>query len=118
MVNIDKIKDICKEKGIKQNYICARLGLAKGYLNDITRGKNSMSDERLAQIADILGVSCAYLLDETDDPSPVDGEPAEMTDLEKLQAVTIDMLKSIEDVKQLKMVLAMLEASQTPDERT
>lgn len=116
MVNINKIKDTCKSKGIKQGFLCAQLGVAKGYFNDVERGKNSMSDDRIAKVAEILGVSVAYLTDETDDPSPVSGEPIPKSDVEKMQDMAVDMLRKLDDMQHLKMVLAMLEASQQPEE--
>lgn len=116
MVNINKIKDTCKTKGIKQGYLCAQLGVAKGYFNDVERGKNSMSDERIAKIAELLNVSVAYLNDETDDPAPVIGEPIPKSDLEKLQDMTIDMVRQLDDLQKLKMVHAALAALQKPKE--
>lgn len=70
MVNINKIKDLCKKNGIKQGYLCDVLGLQKVYLNDVARGKSSMSDDRIRKIADILGTTYEYLTDQTDDPLP------------------------------------------------
>lgn len=70
MVNIDKIKDLCKKNGIKMGYLCEQFGLQKSYLSDVARGKNSMSDERIRKIADILGTTYEYLTDQTDDPLP------------------------------------------------
>ena len=66
MANIDKIKALAKEKGVKQNYICAQLGLQYSYLNDVEKGKNKLTEERLRIIADILGTTPEYLKDETD----------------------------------------------------
>lgn len=117
MVNINKIKNTCKTKGIKQGFLCTQLGVAKGYFNDVERGKNSMSEERIAKIAEILNVSIAYLTDETDDPSPVPGEPIPKTELDRMKDMATDLLAKIEDVQHLKMILAALEASakqQTP----
>lgn len=116
MVNINKIKNTCKTKGIKQGFLCTQLGVAKGYFNDVERGKNSMSEERIAKIAEILNVSIAYLTDQTDDPSPVPGEPIPKSDLEKLQDMTIDMVRQLDDLQKLKMVHAALAALQKPKE--
>lgn len=116
MVNINKIKDTCKTKGIKQGYLCAQLGVAKGYFNDVERGKNSMSEERIAKIAELLNVSIAYLTDQTDDPAPVIGEPIPKSDLEKLQDMTIDLVRQLNDLQKLQMVHAALAASQKPKE--
>lgn len=70
MVNISKIKDLAKSKGISVAYICEQFGTGRGYLNDVARGKNSMSEERVFAVAKILGTSFEYLMDITDDPEP------------------------------------------------
>lgn len=111
MVNINKIKDTCKSKGIKQGFLCAQLGVAKGYFNDVERGKNSMSDDRIAKVAEILGVSVAYLNDETDDPALIIGEPMTKSEIEMIQDMTIDLLKKL-DEPDLKAVFAFLQAKQ------
>lgn len=70
MVNVTKIKELCKEKGIKQGFICEQFDVAPSYLNDVARGKNTMSEERILTVARILGTSFEYLTDLTDDPDP------------------------------------------------
>lgn len=68
MVNVTKIKDLCKARGIKQSYICEQLGLARTYFNTVQNGRSSISDERLETIASILHTTTEYLKDETDNP--------------------------------------------------
>ena len=69
LVNIDKIKILAKEQGIKIKFICSQLSLAEGYLSNVQSGKTVMTDERLEKIAEILHTTPEYLRDETDDPS-------------------------------------------------
>lgn len=76
MVNINKIKNLAKEKGLKIKYICDQLGLSDTYLSNVKNGKDRMTDERLAIIADILNTTPEYLRDETDQkekPIEIDG---------------------------------------------
>lgn len=70
MVNINKIKDLCQSRGIKQTYLCEQLGLQKVYLNDVAKRGGKMPDDRIRKIADTLGTSYEYLTDQTDDPAP------------------------------------------------
>lgn len=116
MVNTTKIRDLCKKKGIKQGYLCEQLGLGRTYFNDIDRGKNTMPDDRIHKIAKMLDTSYAYLTNQTDDPSPVPGEPIPKSDLEKLQDMTIDMVRQLDDLQKLKMVHAALASLQKPKE--
>lgn len=66
MANINKIKALAKEKGIKIRYICSQLGLTETYLNNVQNGKDRMRPERLEIIAEILDTTPEYLNDETD----------------------------------------------------
>ena len=66
--NIDRIKSLAKERGIKIKYICSQLGLAETYLSNCKNGKDRMTDERLYKIAQLLGTTYEYLTDQTDDP--------------------------------------------------
>lgn len=111
MVNVNKIKSRAKEKGIKIGFLCEQVGMKDTYLADVARGKNRMTDDRLAKIAEILGTSVAYLNDETDDPAPVIGEPMTKSNIEMIQDMTIDLLKKL-DEPDLKAVLAFLQAKQ------
>lgn len=70
MVNINKVKRLSKEKGIKQGFLCSQLGMTYAYLNDVAKGKSTMPEERIKKIADVLGTTYEYLTDQTDDPNP------------------------------------------------
>lgn len=111
MVNIARVRAIAKEKGIKIGYICDQLGMKNSYLADVANGKNSMSDERITKIAEILGTSYAYLTDETDDPAPIIGEPIPQSEIDKLRDMATDLLKKL-DEPDLKAVFAFLQAKQ------
>lgn len=71
MVNVDKIKSLAEKKGIKISFLCDRLGLTRGYFNDVKRGKNKISSERIAKIANLLDTTYEYLTDETDNPERI-----------------------------------------------
>lgn len=111
MVNTTKIRGLCKQKGIKQSFLCEQLGLGRTYFNDVDRGKNTMSDERIHKIAKMLNTSYAYLTDETDDPAPVIGEPIPQSELDQLRDAATDLLKKL-DEPDLKAVFAFLQAKQ------
>lgn len=70
MVNIDRIKNLAKAKGVSIAFICKQFDVGRGYLNDVAVGKNRISDERIRKIADILGTTYEYLTDQTEDPNP------------------------------------------------
>ena len=70
MLNVDKVKAIANQKGIKIGYLCSELGFCHTYLNDIAKGKCKMIDEHIFKVARLLGTTYDYLTDLTDDPDP------------------------------------------------
>lgn len=68
--DIDRIKCLAKQKGIKIKHICKELGLSETYLSNCKNGKDRMTDERLFKIARMLDTTYEYLTDQTDDPDP------------------------------------------------
>lgn len=89
MVNVNKIKFLCKAQGVKQGFLCAQLELSTSYLNDVQNGKNTMSDERIFKVAKLLNTTYEYLTDVTDDPSPdYAGRQAESAEDKLIRTVT------------------------------
>lgn len=67
MVNLDKIKDLAKEKGWSMSFICNKMGVGASYFTDVKNGNVRVSQERLKQIAVILDTTTDYLTDKTED---------------------------------------------------
>ena len=53
----NNIKQVIKEKGIKQTYICEKLGINESVLSLIINNKRKPSQNRLKALARILNVS-------------------------------------------------------------
>ena len=70
-----KIIEYAKKQGISQKYLCERLELSRTYILDVKNGKAKITPDRLAIIADLLHTTPEYLMDETDDPTPIKKEP-------------------------------------------
>lgn len=62
-----KLKDLCKEKGITVTQLCIQVTGNSGNL--ATWKKGYMRSDYLAKAADALGCSTDYMLDRTDDPN-------------------------------------------------
>ena len=54
---MNNIKQIIKDKGIKQIYICKELGINESVLSLIINNKRKPSQDRLKALAKLLGVS-------------------------------------------------------------
>lgn len=86
MVNINKIKELAKERGIKLVYLIDKLGLtSRTYFNDVEKNQRDIPDERLAIIARELGTTVEYLRDETDVKTPEDNDDELNAYLEELK---------------------------------
>lgn len=81
MSTIDRVLHLAKEKGISQAFICGKLGLRRTYLSEVRIGKDSLSDDRIAVIADLLNTTPEYLKGETDQKEkPADSKADELSE--------------------------------------
>lgn len=60
MNSVEKVKQLCKEKGIPISRLEKNLGFANGYIGQLKKGV--FPDDRLKKIADYFGVSVEYLM--------------------------------------------------------
>lgn len=105
MVNTTKLRDVAKTKGVKLSYICDQFGLHRSYINNLERGKATMSDERIYKVADILGTTYEYLTDQTDDPRPLPDSLAEQAEdgKEKLLHLLMGKLPEMDEETEAAM---------------
>lgn len=66
MCEIGRIEETAKEKGLSLSFVSTQLGLRRTYLKDVKAGRSSITADRLAQIAEILGTTPEYLCGKTD----------------------------------------------------
>ena len=57
----NNIKKVIKDKGIKQKFLCDKLGINESVLSLIINGKRKPSQDRLRALAKILNVSIKTL---------------------------------------------------------
>lgn len=62
----ERVKNLCRENGIKISYLEQQLGVWKGFFNNVAAGKTPISDNQLKIVANILGTTTAYLNGETE----------------------------------------------------
>lgn len=61
----EKIIALCNEKGIKGGKMCTDIGMSKGILTDLKKGRQAgISTANAQKIASYFGVSVGYLLGE------------------------------------------------------
>lgn len=65
-VNIDKIKDLCKSKGLTMKFLCDQIARDRTYFANIRSGKTRIDDDEIEFIANMLDTTVDYLTDLTD----------------------------------------------------
>ena len=70
MDELTRIQDVMRQKGITQRALTIALGLNETAFGDWKRGDSASYKKYRYQIADILGVSVAYLKGETEERNP------------------------------------------------
>lgn len=82
---LERMLFLLKKQGKKQSYIEEKLGSYRGKVTEWKNGKSSPTNEEIKVIAELLDTTEAYLLGETDDPSPRKLSPEEEIVLDELQ---------------------------------
>lgn len=135
MTSVDRVKTICKTRGIPISKLERELGFANGYIGQLKKG--TMPAERLAAISEYLGVPHEYLLNgDAMEPVPPEQSTRGMTPEEReahyrglhlaeqkekpaeigeLNEEDIELLKRIKNAPESKK-LAILELLQGWDE--
>ena len=60
-VNVDRIKEFAKSKGITMKFLCDCLGKRRTFLTDVRRGVDHIDENELSIIADKLNTTVEYL---------------------------------------------------------
>ena len=118
LVNINKIKTLAKEKGLKLKYICAEIGVSETYLGNVKSGKDRMTEQRLEKIADILNTTPEYLRDETDIKEKPSAKSEELLKTNTVHVVGRDgtnITKTLTD-EQIRMLQTMIDALPEADD--
>ncbi|MED3735886.1 helix-turn-helix domain-containing protein [Virgibacillus pantothenticus] len=101
----NRIREIRQQKKISGTKIAKQLGISAQYFYDIEKGERNLSAELAVKIADILGVSVSYLLNNDnggfvgESESQHYGQNTRLVILETLQKLTDDEGKFFEDLR-------------------
>ena len=63
-----RVKNIRKERNLKQSDIAGPLGVTVAWLSDIERGRRTTTLEKAVELAEFFDVSLDYLVGRTDFP--------------------------------------------------
>ena len=99
MLNLDKLKDLSKEKGLSLRFICQKLEVAPSYFNDIKLNRTTATVERIQLIADLLDTTPEYLTDQTDEKTKKGSPNSESDKRGGLSEIYFNFAKSAQDRK-------------------
>lgn len=68
----DRLREMRERSGLTQQDVARLLNVTRGAVGHWERGKNEPSFEMLRDLARLYNTSTAYLIGETDDPSPLE----------------------------------------------
>lgn len=95
----ERVKQLCKEKGVSMNAAESEMGLAKGYISKL--GNSNPNQKTLQKMSEYFGVSVEYLItgkEEDSEQKITSLSKSEELDIMKDVDVIIDKLKKGEEV--------------------
>lgn len=95
----ERVKQLCKEKGVSMNAAESEMGLAKGYISKL--GNSNPNQKTLQKMSDYFGVSVEYLIagkEGNEEQKITSLSQSEELDIMKDVDVIIDKLKKGEEV--------------------
>lgn len=67
LANINKIKELCKEKGISLAFVCKKINKRRTFFGELESRGGNISEGDLEVIADVLGTTVDYLTGKSDE---------------------------------------------------
>lgn len=83
----ERVKQLCKEKGVSMNAAESEMGLAKGYISKL--GNSNTNQKTLQKMSEYFGVSVEYLINGKEEDSE-----QKITSLSKLEE--LDIMKDVD----------------------
>lgn len=70
LVIFTRIREAAKANGVKISYLCDKIGVCRTYFANTEAQGRDIPDERLEDIARVIGTTVEYLRGISDDPTP------------------------------------------------
>lgn len=103
----ENIITLCEEKGIKGGKMCTDIGMSKGILTDLKKGRQAgISAANAQKIASYFGVSVGYLLGEEEKEEKPTVEDDELSENIKM---LVDFVKTVPEDK-VELVLKVMKS--------
>lgn len=105
MRNVERAKQIAKNKGISFSFVCGQIGKSRGYLAEILAGERDIPEKMLEPVANALGVTVTELTGESEQkekPNTLDG--IELEKLSPARRALLEALDGMDDENIMKIV--------------
>lgn len=119
MNTLDKILSLLTEKGIQQKTFAENIGVTKHTITDWKNGRSKSYMKYIDKIADFFDVSADYLLEKTDDKSPLPKEAINIFDNVDMNAFSRQLYEQLtkeESKKVQEYILFLISQRQKNEE--
>lgn len=118
MNTLDKILSLLTEKGIQQKTFAENIGVTKHTITDWKNGRSKSYMKYIDKIADFFDVSADYLLEKTDDKSPLPKEAINIFDNVDMNAFSRQLYEQLtkEERKKVQEYILFLISQRQKDE--
>ena len=119
MNTLDKILSLLTEKGIQQKTFAENIGVTKHTITDWKNGRSKSYMKYIDKIADFFDVSADYLLEKTDDKSPLTKESINIFDNVDMNAFSRQLYEQLtkEERKKVQEYILFLISQRAKNEK-
>ena len=119
MNTLDKILSLLTEKGIQQKTFAENIGVTKHTITDWKNGRSKSYMKYIDKIADFYDVSADYLLEKTDDKSPLPKEAINIFDNVDMNAFSRQLYEQLtkEERKKVQEYILFLISQRAKNEK-
>ena len=119
MNTLDKILSLLTEKGIQQKTFAENIGVTKHTITDWKNGRSKSYMKYIDKIADLFDVSADYLLEKTDDKSPLPKEAINIFDNVDMNAFSRQLYEQLtkEERKKVQEYILFLISQRAKNEK-
>ena len=119
MNTLDKILSLLTEKGIQQKTFAENIGVTKHTITDWKNGRSKSYMKYIDKIADFFDVSADYLLEKTDDKSPLPKEAINIFDNVDMNAFSGQLYEQLtkEERKKVQEYILFLISQRAKNEK-
>ena len=119
MNTLDKILSLLTEKGIQQKTFAENIGVTKHTITDWKNGRSKSYMKYIDKIADFFDVSADYLLEKTDDKSPLPKEAINIFDNVDMNAFSRQLYEQLtkEEIKKVQEYILFLISQRAKNEK-